>query len=170
MKILGVDPGLRHLGLAVLEDGRVVDHYTVVPKGRGKIPIEQALTTAMGALNNVFKDHFISYAAVEQVSWYGKRHRVMLPLSHVAGCLVGYLCACGVPSCLLLAHQRRPVKIPRAWRGESWDEHQRDAAALATVLHRHLLAVHAGEPTALPKVSAVARRLITAPRSARGPG
>lgn len=167
MIILGVDPGLRHLGVAVLEDGKVLYHDTMIPPGRGKISTEDAIRAALCFMSILIEEWGPDYAVVEQVTWYGKRYRIMLPLSHIAGACVGYLVH-HCPVYLLLANQRRPVRIPKAWLGESWDDHQRDAAALATVVRRHHAALAAGDPSMHPKLSAVARRIITVPKAAHG--
>jgi hypothetical protein len=165
MIILGVDPGLRHTGYAVVDtvSGRCVARGTIVPPGRGRIQPEVVLDYVLRIFDDLVDQHDPAWGAVEQVAWYGSSRRITLPLSHVAGGLAGFLVGRGIPTCLLLAMMRAKVKYHDAWTA-----HENDAYALAIALRKHLAALAAGDPSALPKRSAVARRIISARRSAHG--
>ena len=166
MVILGVDPGLRHTGFCIVGEGnRVVARGVLVPPGRGRIQPEKVIDYVLPALCRLIDEHHPHCAVVEQVTWYGARRRITLPLSHVAGAIAGFCLGIGIPVYLLLANMKRGGKAPR---GKSWTEHERDAYMLASVVKRHLAAAAAGDRSTLPERSAVARRRITAPKSAHG--
>lgn len=168
MIILGVDPGIRHTGWVVLDDQTVVGRGTIVPPGRGKMLVSQALSFILPEIAAVLAAYHPSIASVEEVTWYGKTRRITLPLSHVTGAVAGVCLASGVSVCLLLANMRKNIKGPRG--SAKWTEHERDAYALATVLRKHLVALAAGEASALPARSAIPKRIITALVNAHGSG
>lgn len=165
--ILGIDPGLRHTGYCVLVDGKPREHGVIRLEGHGKVAIADALRCMVGGLCPVLsRCGPLDAAAVEQVGWYGSRKAITLPLSHTAGCLVGFLLACDVPVYLLLANQRKPVAVKRPRAG--WEEHDLDALELAIVAKAHLDAVAAGEGSIPRALSAVDRRRITVEKPAHG--
>lgn len=139
MVTLGVDPGMRSTGMAVLVDGKVAYRTTVFLAGHGKLPVAAAVPGIAVELKQILSAWRPSFAAVEQVGWYGRAKGITLPLSHVAGFITGYLVASGVNVCLLYAKQKvAAVKFMRK-RGEPvWDEHQKDAAVLARVVYNYL--------------------------------
>ena len=166
MRILGIDPGMRHTGYCLLITGRPGKHGVIDLAGRGKVPIQDAITAALTGVRGLVRDLQPDMAVVEQVAWYGRASRITLPLSHVAGAIVGYLLAQGIPVCLLQASQR-VREIPKTW--QKWTtEHERDAAALATALHRQQRASDAGGASTPRRPSAVVARIITIPPSAPG--
>lgn len=162
--IIGIDPGLRHTGWCVIdEDGKPVARGTIVPPGRGRIQPHEVLNVVLPALDAVVTKYRPDYAVVEQVAWYGSSKRITLPLSHVAGGIAGYCTGLGCDTYLLLAAQKT-----FSCQRKGWTEHERDAYVLATVVRKHLVAAAAGERSAHPSRSAVARRKITVDRSAHG--
>lgn len=164
--IIGIDPGLRHTGYAVLQDGKVVEHGVILAKGYGKLPISDAIRVACGGIAPILARYHPDAVAVEQVGWYGSRKNITLPLSHVAGALGGLVLSMGAVLYLLLAAQRRPVALKRPRRG--WQEHDLDAYELAIRAKQHLDVVAAGG-TSIPRdLLAVAKRSITIPKIAHG--
>lgn len=164
MRVLGVDPGLVHCGWAVLEDGKTIAVGTLVPPAVEKHTINTTLAYLIPELDKIVGQYFPTAAAVEQVAWYGTRKRITLPLSHVAGAIVGLLLARGITTYLLLAN----MKTAKVRRRKAWDEHQYDAVVLAKVIHDYNVAEDAGDNSYLQKRSAVGQRRIIARPNAHG--
>ena len=132
MKALGVDPGLRHTGWCVIEDGpvRVLAKGTIIPPGSTQP--EVVIPFVLKELRNVWATHGIGAVVVEQVTWYGKGRRITLPLSHVAGAVSGFFLGKRLPVSLVLpAMKKRIKKKPFRFSGAGWTEHAKDAALLA---------------------------------------
>lgn len=136
-RILGVDPGLRHTGWAVVDmaSGRLLDTGLIVYPEDRPIPSFPGpyIEWILRGLDAVLVEHAPGVAAVEQVTWYGSRQRVTLPLSHVAGAIVGYLLAKGLDVFLLLAGMKRGGRArgDRLERRLKVSRHEVDAAMLA---------------------------------------
>jgi hypothetical protein len=127
MIILGVDPGIKNTGLCVLDGGKPVFATTVVLPQRSKVLVMEVLQCVLPILNATITKYGPSVTVVEEVTWYGRSRRAMLPLAIVAGAIVGTSIARNVPTFLLLAAMRSKIKrLPR-----KWTEHERDAARLA---------------------------------------
>lgn len=154
---------LRHTGWCILVNGDPKDSGTIIPDGYGKVPTEVAIRVVLNALAKVVADWEPEAAAVEQVQWYGKGRSITLPLAHVAGACVGFLASAGVPVYLLLATQRRPVKIKKAWHAKLNSEHELDACALGMLAKMHLDALAVDADSIPRSLSAVARRTIIVP-------
>lgn len=164
MRILGIDPGLRHTGFCLTEgENRVVARGVLVPPGRGRIQPHQVLSAILPAVEKLIKQHQPTLAVVEQVTWYGKGRRITLPLAHVAGGLVGFLLANKISVYLLLANQKTIL-----CRKRGWSEHEKDAYVLATEVRRYLAAENAGDVSTLRRRSAVGQRKIIVPRNTHG--
>lgn len=131
MVILGVDPGIKHTGLCVLDNGKPVFTTTLIPPGRGKFLVSEVLCHILPAINAAISKYTPSVTVVEEVTWYGRARRAMLPLAHIAGAIVGTSIARSVDTYLLLANMRNKTK---RWPTK-WTEHERDAARLAYRLH-----------------------------------
>lgn len=131
MIILGVDPGIRNTGIAVLDGGKAVYRTTVCPQQRTKLIPSEVIRCLVPVLSAVLTKYTPSATVVEEVTWYGRARRAMLPLALVAGAIVGISIARNVDTYLLLASMRDKTKT---WPA-SWTEHERDAAALAMRLH-----------------------------------
>lgn len=131
MVILGIDPGIKHTGLCVLDDGKPVFATTVIPPQSGKVLVMEVLECLLPVLNAVISKYSPSVTVVEEVTWYGRARRAMLPLALVAGAIVGTCIARRVDTYLLLAAMRNKSK---RWPTR-WTEHERDAARLAYRLH-----------------------------------
>jgi len=132
--ILGIDPGLRNTGVALLQDGKIIWKVTWVTPGKGKVPIGDAVKFVLNQL-----DAYIAVnpdvVVVEQVGYQGTFARIALPLAHVAGAIIGYWRGRKVPVYCLWAHMKK-AKAPRG--SSRWTEHEKDAAILATVIDRYL--------------------------------
>lgn len=166
MYVLGVDPGIRNTGWCVLnDDAEAIDHGVITPPGRGKLLVSQVLGYVLPVLQEVMTTHLPSSAVVEEVTWYGKSRRTMLPLAQVAGGIAGFLWdSNNIHVYMLIANMRsKETKWPA-----SWSEHERDAAALAKTIHLYETAELAEDVGYLKKHSAVSRRIIIAAPSALG--
>lgn len=163
MVVLGVDPGLRHTGWCVLRGNRAVARGTIVPPGRGKMSLEEILSYVLPRLKAVADEWEPDIAVVEQVTWYGRPKRITLPLSHVAGAIIGVLLL-RCPVYVFIASMKKG-KPPR---GKTWDEHQKDAYVLATVAKKAENAWVADASSIPRDLSAAVRRRITTLRNARG--
>lgn len=162
MVILGVDPGVAHTGVVVLDGNRAVFNTTLVPSTEGRLTIEDVLRYVLPPLRQIVRRFEPEAAAVEQVAWYGRARRITLPLSHIAGGIAGALWAMGVPVYFLVAN----MKTSKLRIRKSWDEHQKDAALLAKVVQNYRTASNAGDLLYLKKHSAVGKRIISAPEPA----
>ena len=132
MLILGVDPGIRHTGIALLRDGKVIYRDTLVPPQKDKLPYYHIIPFVLEKITNVLKKEDVEAAAVEEVAWYGRNRRVTLPLSHMAGSIIGLLLTNDIPVYVLSPTMKKSVKVKGGFNS-SWDEHQKDAALLAQV-------------------------------------
>lgn len=132
MVVLGVDPGIKHTGIAVWVDGGIAHRETVIHQDPHRITVAEALEPILDRLRLVVRQFRPTVACVEQVGWYGRAKRITLPLSHVAGAITGYLMANGIGVYLLYAKQKTAiVRFNRTRGANPWDEHQKDAARLA---------------------------------------
>lgn len=127
MVILGFDPGIRHTGWAVLRDSHPLAVGTLVPATTSKLLPSEVLAFVRPVVIELISKYTPSVTVVEEVTWYGRARRAMLPLAHVAGAIAGMSSALGVPTYLLLAAMRNKTK---RWP-KRWSEHERDAARLA---------------------------------------
>ena len=164
-KILGVDPGLRHSGWCVLnEDGSYGEHGVVIPPGHTKQPTDDYLRYILPSFRKIIKEHGpFQAAAIEQVVFQRHNRNITIPLSHVAGALVGLIWGKGIPV-FLLTPNMKTFTI----RKKEWSEHEKDAAVLATVVQRYLNALIANDTSTLRKLSAVARRNISVKKNVLG--
>lgn len=133
MIILGIDPGLQHTGIALLKDGKLTFATTLLRKGPSNF--NASVDLILTYLGHVAP----TYAAVEDVLWYGRPRSGMLPLACFAGIITGYLLSHGVPVYLLPASFRtvknagvKKFHYPKALK----DDHQKDAYQLALIAHR----------------------------------
>lgn len=164
MIVLGVDPGLRHTGWAVVKDsGQAAARGTLIPPGHGRIQPHEVLEYVLPRLTDVIERFRPDIVVVEQVTWYGRGRRITLPLAHVAGAIAGMCVGLGLPVYLLLANQKTFTCQKRGW-----SEHEKDAFVLATEVQRYINALAAGDTSIRRKRSAVGARVITAGRNARG--
>src|SRR5262245_20676360 len=95
MRIIGIDPGLRHTGYNVLEDGKSIASGTLVPPD-DSLTITSVLSYVLPRLYNVIGQYAPTIAVVEEVAWYGRPKKITLPLSHVAGAIMGLCAAVGL--------------------------------------------------------------------------
>lgn len=128
-RILGIDPGLRNVGLCVMEGRKVLHHDTFDPGGGIVSEIINQIIFVLKAQVTRWQP---TLAAVEQVVWQGRRNRNMIPLAGVAGAIAGYLVGRGIPTYVLT-----PSMKADDWQSppSGWTEHDRDARALAITVH-----------------------------------
>src|SRR5688572_3315394 len=130
MTVLGIDPGIKNTGWCVMRNGRVGRHGVIVPPGNKKLPLEFCLQYILTELDPIIIREEIAVAAVEHVVWQGRRRRITMPLSHIAGAIIGYCLARG-----LVVHALTPaMKDKKVF--ELPTEHEKDAANLARVATR----------------------------------
>lgn len=167
MVILGVDPGVLHTGVCVVKNGKPAYRTTIVP-ARKKDPYYTFLPEILSSILAVVDTYGPDIAAVEQVSWYGKGRRIILPLSHIAGAITGALLSHGVPVYCLTPTMKKTVTLKGI--NSSWDEHQKDAAMLATVAASAESVSDAAKPSIQRQYSAAkARRIIILPSAPSQP-
>ena len=156
MIILGLDPGIRNFGYAVLNDTKVSRRGVWTPPGKGKLLASQVLAYVLPLLAQLVAETAPEIAVIEEVVWRGMRRRITMPLSHVAGGALGLLVGQGVPVYLLTPGMKtRGVKTPRGWT-----EHEADAANLARRVHGALSAV--GDSGRKPSEVREAKRIFAA--------
>lgn len=132
MITLGVDPGTRNTGICVLHDGKDLIRRCIIrtPQGYG---LESAIAWILLAIQDSPESR-IDAACVEEVVWIGKPRKIVIPLSHVAGAITGFLVARGIPTYLVPpAMKKMAGRWPALGRGAS--EHERDAALLAKLAY-----------------------------------
>jgi len=134
---LGCDPGYRHFGLCLADiEGDTINVRKRATLRNGSIKDWQKgiPTLLAGVYEFISRIQMIDKAAVEMISWYGKR-RGSLQLAHLAGATVGYLLA--APNIgPVRFYSPKEVKTTSAnnklLRG--FDEHQHDALSLCRLL------------------------------------
>lgn len=121
MLILGVDPGARNYGLAVLDhDGKLVWGPR---SGRTKSgDWREAFSRVLADLDNVRFNRVV----IESVGWYGSR-KGMYALNRLVGALWARL----GPDITTLVMPNAKIKVPSALRKKAKNEHEADAIALA---------------------------------------
>ena len=168
--VLGIDPGVKHTGWCVLQDGKPVARGVIIPPGDGKHFVSEVLAWVLPKMSAVLQDYMPTLVAVEEVTWFGRGRRITLPLSHIAGALMALSSLSGSVTFALLPHQK-PKKRPR-WITKIWSEHEADAAllALAAISLTELLdgAEPADTASARKRQLAVAKRRISVEEFARG--
>ena len=127
-RILGVDPGIRHTGWAIVDNGRLGRHGLLYTPGPGRLLVSEVLAFVLPLLSKVADRETASMAAIEEVVWRGMRRRVTMPLSHVAGAIAGMLVERGL-DVYLLTPSMKAKELPKL-RG-NWSDHEQDAARLA---------------------------------------
>ncbi len=135
MKILGIDPGTRHLGYVLVETHNGATHAKVLKRGtiglKGKIywtraivPLARRLYELVGTVPDL--------VAIEQINWYGRRKGV-LALAHLAGVLGGIYA--GAKDVLFFAPKE--VKQESALEPRTgWTAHEVDALSLCRLAAR----------------------------------
>ncbi len=167
MRILGVDPGLRNTGLCLIDDkGKTLYHAVIEYTPRGKRPLEEYMGYVIPDFTNIVTELTPSHASVEQVVWQGRRQMIAMPLSHMAGALIGILLTQPWhPDVFVLTPTMKGMdKCPRQSAG--WSDHEYDARLLAEKVRRFVIAEGAADASVLKKLSAVGARKITTPWNA----
>jgi hypothetical protein len=136
MDVLGIDPGLRSTGFALVREGKVEYTHTFVCPGSGKQPVEEFLRHILEHAKFVLNEYQPDVVAVEQAMWYKAVAKVTLPLAHVVGALCGLAYARGARVYLLPARMKESA--PKTRRLKAWSDHEYDAVLLARLLYSNL--------------------------------
>lgn len=126
MKVIGIDPGARNSGIALLEDGVVKKFKTITTKSgdwREAFQLVIAETKKLGEAN---------LYVIESVSWFGAR-RGMYALNRLVGALWVWCTGGEGYGEVLLVQPKDKVKITAKYKKGTKTEHERDAIALALV-------------------------------------
>ncbi|MDR7528664.1 MAG: crossover junction endodeoxyribonuclease RuvC [Armatimonadota bacterium] len=123
---LGIDPGLRHCGIAVLgPEGLALTTWGAAGSWPAALG---ALTRRLARLLGRLAPQVVGIEAVE---WHGPR-RGALALAHVAGALAGVCAGRGIP-----VYWARPVAVKARARRLGRSAHEDDAAAIAVWVEGH---------------------------------
>ncbi len=162
--VLGVDPGIKHTGWSILtlDTGRVMARGTIELVSRRRVGLADVLTYLDHALAaEVFPrvaDVKVAVAGVEEVNYFGRAKRVVIPLAHVSGFIVGTLRARGIPTYIIAPAMKGPrdsIKCP-----VGWTEHEKDARTLARIARACWQAAMRGDKVYLKKHAALVARLV----------
>lgn len=126
MRIIGIDPGIRNVGVVVADDEKPL-YYSTLTTPEKDLAI--VLGVYLRTLASLIKKYRPVVAALEQVVWQGRQRRNMIPLSHFAGAMTGLLVANGIPTYQLTPNQKKIVT-----RRKGWTEHEKDAYSLTRVI------------------------------------
>lgn len=157
--ILGLDPGIRHTGWGLVDNGKPRRWGLWLTPGTGKLTSAQVLAFVLPNLDTLVAKYNPTYAAVEEVVWQGIRRRITFPLAHVAGGLVGFLVARGVRVLIVSPSMKNHQQLKL--RGNP-SEHELDAIRLALRAHD---ADTVAEDSSLSRRSLATARKIIAVRS-----
>ncbi|MCE2991546.1 MAG: crossover junction endodeoxyribonuclease RuvC [Candidatus Jidaibacter sp.] len=97
IRVLGIDPGLRHTGWAVIEINSGTISYVAsgVINTNSKKPLAERLGEIHKNLNTIILDHNTSSAAIEE-TYVNKNYSSSLKLAHARGAAMVTANACGV--------------------------------------------------------------------------
>jgi crossover junction endodeoxyribonuclease RuvC len=130
MRVLGIDPGTRHLGWGILdtEGTRLVHvaHGVVDPDPKGTLA--ERLVTLDDALRRVVDEHRPDCAAVEAI-FYAKDAQSAAKLGHARGVVLLRLAHAG-----LVIHEYEPARVKRAVVGRGAADKQQVARVVVSLL------------------------------------
>ncbi len=97
--VLGIDPGTRHLGWAVVESSgaRLISHGHGVLTARANLPVPRRLLTLATALRRIVAEHRPVAAALEE-AFYGRDARAAQRIGEARGAIHLVLAEAGVPA------------------------------------------------------------------------
>lgn len=130
MRVLGVDPGTRHLGWGVLErTGTRVEHvaHGIVEAG-GEAPLAERLVTIDGALEEIILAHRPDVGAVEGL-FFHKDAQSAAKLGHARGVILLRLARAGIP-----IREYAPALVKRTVVGRGAADKKQVAMVVAGVL------------------------------------
>mgnify|MGYP001559979041 CR=1 FL=1 len=160
MRIIGIDPGIRHTGYAIGDNrGKRIASGVLIPPIKGKLLAHQVIRYVLTELHKLLIKHKPKLAAVEEVVWQGRRKRIMFPLSLVAGAVVGFLLARGISVYVLTPTMKKNKPQP------GLSDHENDAYGL---LNAAVLAEAAVKSSTPRKPSAAQLRKIIATEIVHG--
>lgn len=138
MIALGIDPGTRNTGLAVVTklNGKtqVRVSKTVVTAGNDLVSQIGQICEEIVRLDFVYE---IDCVVVEDALWYGMPKKGLLALAKVTGAAVAAAQIAGIPHVVLVpAAQRKKSRTPRALTKDAVTEHEKDAIELAVLAWR----------------------------------
>jgi len=126
--ILGIDPGIRNTGWALVRNGRPTKWGLWETPGEGRLTSAMVLAWVLPKLGALVAAEKPTSAAVEEVVWQGRAKRIALPLAHVAGAIAALLVARGVRVLLVSPNMKDHDAL--VLRGDP-SPHELDAARLA---------------------------------------
>lgn len=159
--VLGVDPGIVHTGWAVLVDGKTKGHGLIEIHGLNWINCIPIILSQLKT--KVINKWEIDCAAVENVSWYRKSNKIILPLAHMAGAIIGFLMANTIVTYVLTSQMKAPKRWP-----DKWSEHEKDAANLALAGFKHEIALNVDAVSSRKKHLAAFKRRLSVTDGAPG--
>ena len=116
--ILGVDPGTRNIGFAVIDGtGRCRKRKVLVIPQR--CTFVQGVAEVVAEMRDLHGDLGYDTVVVEETVWRGRKG--MLPLAHVGGAVMGAALAMGCRVYLLTPSMKKNGKKPKSWSDHEWD-------------------------------------------------
>src|SRR3990172_4772881 len=123
---LGVDPGVRNCGLAVVEkdNGKLtlLRHRTIVTTGTNLV---NQLIQVGRAVGQMIEEYNPDVVVVEDALWYGVKRKGLLDLPKCVWAVVAYSEGGGIRARLVPAGAKSKVKIPPNLvpKKNGWTEH-----------------------------------------------
>ena len=116
--ILGVHPGTRNIGFAVIDGtGRCRKRKVLVIPARDTFV--QGVEAVVREMEYLQEDPGYDTVVVEETVWRGRRG--MLPLAHVGGAVMGAALALGCRVYLVTPSMKKNGKKPKSWSEHEWD-------------------------------------------------
>jgi crossover junction endodeoxyribonuclease RuvC len=131
MRVLGIDPGTRHLGWGVLHrQGTRIQHiaHGVIDTDTSG-PLSQRLCEIDSALEAIITLHCPEVGAVEGM-FYAKDAQSAMKLGHARGVVLLRLARAGLP-----IHEYAPSRVKRAVVGKGAADKRQVAMVMTAVLH-----------------------------------
>ncbi len=130
MRIIGIDPGTRHLGWGIVraEGTRLTCEGYGIVHPDASLPIAGRLVQIDVALGAVMREHAPDEAAVESL-FFAKDAQAASKLGHARGVVLLVLAKAGVP-----IHEYEPARVKRAVTGRGRADKQQVALMVKALL------------------------------------
>ncbi len=130
MRIIGIDPGTRHLGWGIVraEGTRLTCEGYGIVHPDVDLPIAGRLVQIDEALGEVMREHVPDEAAVESL-FFAKDAQAASKLGHARGVVLLVLAKAGVP-----IHEYEPARVKRAVTGRGRADKQQVALMIKALL------------------------------------
>ena len=130
MRIIGIDPGTRHLGWGIVraEGTRLACEGYGIVHPDVDLPIAGRLVQIDEALGEVMREHVPDEAAVESL-FFAKDAQAASKLGHARGVVLLVLAKAGVP-----IHEYEPARVKRAVTGRGRADKQQVALMIKALL------------------------------------